>query len=115
MLTKTLIFRPAMHENPASGKQTPEAHAVMGERPRLRCVSDSTGAVGFTLVELMVVNAIIGILGAIAIPNYIAYVQRARMTKALSDLRTMDRLIQYHIAVSHREYGCTADQPGRNW
>ncbi|MBK9161408.1 MAG: prepilin-type N-terminal cleavage/methylation domain-containing protein [Nitrosomonadales bacterium] len=64
---------------------------------------------GFTLVELMVVVAIVAILAAVAVPAYGNYVQRGKLTEAMTELAAMRvKLEQYYQDSRTYEGGCTA-------
>ncbi|HOC57562.1 MAG TPA: prepilin-type N-terminal cleavage/methylation domain-containing protein [Verrucomicrobiota bacterium] len=49
---------------------------------------------GFTLVEIMIVVAIIGLLASIAIPNFVKARTTAQMNACISNLRVIDGAIQ---------------------
>ncbi len=53
---------------------------------------------GFTLVEIMIVVAIIALLAAIAVPNFLRARKRSQATRVLEDLRMLDSAVdQYAI------------------
>ena len=56
---------------------------------------------GFTLVEIMIVVAIIGLLAAIAVPGFLRARRRSRVTKVANDLRVFSEAFQIYCL----EYG----------
>ncbi len=49
---------------------------------------------GFTLVEIMIVVAIVGILAAIAVPSYTRYVQKSRRADAIAGLSQTQTILE---------------------
>src|SRR5574344_2414325 len=72
---------------------------------------------GFTLIELMIVIAIIGILAAIAIPAYSSYLKKAKFT----EVNNVVESVKTPISLCLQEYGikmatsCTNGTSGFGW
>jgi prepilin-type N-terminal cleavage/methylation domain-containing protein len=60
---------------------------------------------GFTLVELMIVIAIIALLAAIATPNFLRARKRAQASRLINDLRALDHAIEQYALDTNRPGG----------
>jgi len=70
---------------------------------------------GFTLIELMIVIAIIGILAAIAIPQFSAYRTRSYNAAAQSDLRNFATAQEAYYADNDKYCGSAAELVGKTY
>ena len=60
---------------------------------------------GFTLVEIMIVVAIIALLAAIAVPGFLRSRKRSQASKVLNDLRMIDGAVDQYAIETGRKTG----------
>jgi len=62
---------------------------------------------GFTLVEIMIVVAIIALLAAIAVPNFLRARKRSQATRVLEDLRIISQALDQYAIDNNKSGGTT--------
>ena len=84
------------------GDPKPKIHTYM-----LQNLKKNRG--GFTLVEIMIVVAIIALLAAIAVPNFLRARKRSQATRILEDLRLIDSAIDQYAIETNKAGGATVN------
>lgn len=76
----------------------------------IEALNKKNGNKGFTLIELLVVVIIIGVLAAIALPNLLGQVGRARQAEARTNLGVVNRAQQVH-RLENSSFGTISQLP----
>ncbi|MEP6937835.1 MAG: prepilin-type N-terminal cleavage/methylation domain-containing protein [Chthoniobacterales bacterium] len=67
------------------------------------------GRAGFTLVEIMIVVAIIALLAAIAVPGFLRARKRSQASRIINDLRLIDAAVDQYAIETNRQSGATVN------
>jgi prepilin-type N-terminal cleavage/methylation domain-containing protein len=85
-LLRTISERKTQSTNTSAAKFTPQKKRKAKSDMNIK----TSNKAGFTLVEIMIVVAIIGLLAAIAIPNFVRARATSQMNACINNLRQLD-------------------------